>query len=180
MYPVLRDWLVARQFRAKDTSGSKSGGAWGNPDVSGIRIAEGFLGRRDLELATIEAKVSLSQWRYWIFEAISHKRFAHRAYFAFAFGSDEPGLDRLPDVDGLRKYAERYRVGILVVFMTKESFTRLVSDKTDDLKLDTAEVRVEELWPALRDEVPAEELTDYLYRVLRLQTDEDLYGFGRE
>jgi hypothetical protein len=180
LYPALCDWLSGRKFRAEDTSRSKAGGTWGNPDVTGLRLSEGYLGRRDIEVATVEVKTSMAYWRQYIFEAISHKRFAHRAYFAFAFSSDEPSLGVLPDVDALRHYAERFRVGIAVVFLPIDVFKRLHAEKTNDLKIDSSEVRVEELWPAVYEDVRQEDVTHYLWRVLGLETDEALYEFGRE
>jgi hypothetical protein len=178
LYVVLRDWLVGRGYQAKVASNAKTGGTWGNPDVAGIKITEGYLGRHDIEIATVEAKVSMTAWRQWIFEAVAHKRFAHRAYFAFAFGSDEPGLDRIPDVADLRKYAERYRVGVLVVFMPTELFTKLSVEKYDSLQIDSTEGRVEELWPAINEAAPLSEVVDYLWNVLGVATTADLYAFG--
>lgn len=178
LYPVLRDWLAGRKFRAADTSNARGGGTWGNPDVAGLRITEGLLGAREVELATVEAKVSMDRWRQLIFEAVSHKRFAHRAYFAFAFGTDEPALDRVPDVAALRQYAERFRLGILVVFMPEEMFKRLRED-TGTISLDGTELRVEELWPAVYDPVRPEETVQYLRGTLRLESDDAVYAFGR-
>mgnify|MGYP006974890755 CR=1 FL=1 len=52
-------------------------------DVVGLKVSEGLLGQRDLEVATIEAKLTRKSWKQVFFEAVSHKRFSHRAYFAF-------------------------------------------------------------------------------------------------
>lgn len=179
LYPAIRDWLAGRRFRASDTSSARGGGVWGNPDVAGLRITEGLLGTREVELATVEAKVTMDRWRQLVFEAVSHKRFAHRAYFAFAFGSDEPALDRVPDVAALRQYAERFRLGILVVFMPEETFRRLLDEK-GTIALDASDVRVEELWPAVYDPVRPEETVQYLRETLDLRSDDSLYAFGRE
>lgn len=179
LYPVLRDWLAGRQFRAEDTSNSRRGRTWGNPDVAGLRITEGLLGTREVELVTIEAKVAIGGWRQQIFEAVSHKRFAHRAYFAFAFGADAPVLDRVPDVAALRQYGERFRLGILVVFVPEDTFDRLKYD-AGPIVLDATEVRVEELWPAVYDHVRPEETVEYLRGTLGLASDEDVYAFGRD
>jgi hypothetical protein len=180
LYPFLRDWLTGRGFGAKETSNSKGGGTWGNPDVTGIRTSEGYLGLRDLEVATIEAKISMSGWRQLIFEAVSHKRFAHRAYFAFAFAADEPSLDLVPEVEALRQYAERFRVGILVVFLPEESFKRLHTEKVDEVKIEGTDARVEELWPALYEPIRQEESTQFLWKVVGVADDKSLYSFGED
>lgn len=180
LYPTLRDWLSARGFQAEDTSRYKAGGTWGNPDVTGIRIAEGFVGYRELEIVTIEAKSSIANWRQYIFEAVSHKRFAHRAYFAFAFGSDEPTLSAIPEAESLRQYAERFSVGVLVVFLPAEVFRKLHEDKNGKVEIKSDEARVEELWPANYEPVRSEDLTGYLSNTLGIETDKSLYEFGRD
>ena len=83
LYTLLESWLVAQGYQSQDVSAGRSLGKWGNPDVAGISALDSFNGL-SIELVTIEAKVSLDDWEKWIFEAVSHKRFANRSYFAFA------------------------------------------------------------------------------------------------
>ena len=111
LYSLLVEWLNSWSYQAEDTSQCKKGGPWGNPDVVGIRTHEGLGGSLHLELASIEAKISEFDWRRVFFEAVSHKRFADRAYFAFAFGTDQPTTTKLPELQMLREYGEKYGVG---------------------------------------------------------------------
>jgi hypothetical protein len=177
LYPTLRDWLSGRGFRAEDTSAGRAHGTWGNPDVTGIRIVEGYVGNRELEVVSIEAKASTTNWKQLIFEAVSHKRFAHRAYFAVAFGSDEPSLSSVPDAEELRQYAERFRVGVLVVFLPTEVYDKLTQGREGEIQINSTEVAVEELWPAVFEPTRSVETTSFLMN-LGLKTDQDLYEFG--
>lgn len=178
LYPALATWLRSRGYSAKVTAATKRGGAWGNPDVTGIRIVDGFLGQKNLEVATVEAKASDANWRYHFFEAVAHKRFAHRAYFAFAYGSDEPTLSQVIDAQEMREYGEKYRVGIVVVFVANDTFEQLTKGNANELELD--DVRVEELWPAIYDDVTARAQMDFLHEVLEIATDADIYRFDPE
>ncbi|MEZ4228780.1 MAG: hypothetical protein R3B89_06430 [Polyangiaceae bacterium] len=178
LYPALRDWLAARRFRADISANSKGGGVWGNPDVAGLRITSSLLGQREVEVATIEAKWTLGGWRQSIFEAVSHKRFANRAYFAFALGTDEPGLDVVPDADAIRTYAERFGVGILVIFLSQERYEHLKSAKGDELDLSSDDMVVQELCPAIRESIPLEETHAFLTNVLSIASEDKLYAYG--
>jgi hypothetical protein len=183
LYPVLRDWLNAKGYWARITATAKSGGTWGNPDVCGIHISEGFLGQREIEVATVEAKVSQDGWRLQFFEAVSHRRFAHRVYFAFAVESaaDEVGVESVPDAQELRKYAEEFGIGVLAVFVTSDAMVKLrTGDRAalDALKLDLEEVGVVEVWPAIRRPVQLGATTEFLFRTLKIEDDAALYKFG--
>jgi hypothetical protein len=179
LYPPLADWLKSNHYRADITAPSTRGKAWGNPDVAGIKLVEGFVGRKDLELATIEVKKSAAQWRYWFFEAVAHKRFAHRAYFAFGHGSDDPTLKEIAEAAQMREYGERYHVGILVVFMPAEMHERLNGGDIDGWTPDLSDLRIEELWPATFEDVRPAALSTYLQSVLGFDDDRDVYAFGR-
>jgi len=63
VYRPLATWLRSRGFLAKVTADGKKGGVWGNPDVTGIKVVEGLLGQKVLEVSTIEAKLSSSDWK---------------------------------------------------------------------------------------------------------------------
>lgn len=104
LYPPLAAWLSAQGFPAEVTAATKKGGIWGNPDVAGLKIVDGPLGSKTIELATIEAKLSSLYWKYYFFEAVAHKRFSHRVYFAFAVGTDEPSLTDVADASKMREY----------------------------------------------------------------------------
>ncbi len=179
LYALLAEWLEAKEYQAEDTSLSKKGGAWGNPDVVGLRCFEGFSSTLHIELASIEAKLTDSNWRRVFFEAVSHKRFADRAYFAFSFGATEPSVSKLPEFHELREYGEKYRVGILTVFMEPAIHKALCESTGNAIPaLSLENVRVEEVWPAVSDPVPASTRETFIREVLEISTLQQLHKFG--
>ncbi|MEH2338428.1 hypothetical protein [Nostoc sp.] len=110
LYPVLESWLIAQGYQSSNVSSNRSLGKWGNPDLAGVNALDNFSGV-SLEIVTVEAKTSLENWEQWIFEAISHRRFANRSYFAFAH--PEETISKIPQ--DLRYYAELYNIGVLVL-----------------------------------------------------------------
>ena len=151
----------------------------GQPDITGLRVNDS-LGSVSFECATIEAKLSSDRWRYWLFEAVAHKRFAHRAYFAFAFGTDTPGLDKVKETDKMCEYAEKYRIGILVVFISKQQYDELTLGDVSNLILDSDAARIETLWPAFYESVQTPALNEYVTEVLEISKLSDLQRFGFE
>jgi len=150
LYPVLEAWLQEQGYRSKDVSTSRSNGQWGNPDVVGIRVTE-WLTQVSVEVASVEAKTSFRDWRKWIFEAVAHRRFANRSYFAFAHPSSL--LEKIdPD---LRHYSELFRVGVLVVGLAEDRYKQLLSGALAD-PLERDEVELVERFGAPRDNVSAE------------------------
>jgi hypothetical protein len=139
LYPALTEWLMERKYRAKDISSGRGLGKWGNPDVAGIKSIDIFNGI-SIEVATIEAKVTKDGWEQLIFEAISHRRFANRAYFAFAHPSEL--YDKLP-LDEMRYYSELFQVGILVIRLDTDTFSKLAKGEIESL--DTSVVDIEEV-----------------------------------
>lgn len=136
LYPVLESWLVAQGYQAEDVSSGRSLGKWGNPDVAGINALDAFNGL-SVELVTIEAKISLDNWEQWIFEAVSHRRFANRAYFAFAH--PEETISKIPQ--DMRYYAELYGIGVIALSMDNEQYKQLQSgDLTEPLESEDVEV----------------------------------------
>lgn len=180
LYGLLSEWLQAKEYQADDTSQAKKGGAWGNPDVVGIRCFEGFSSTLHIELVSIEAKLTDLNWRRVFFEAVSHKRFADRAYFAFSFGSKEPAVSKLPEFQELREYGEKYRVGILVVFMEPDLHKALCESPGNAIPMLSLEnVRVEEVWPAVSDPVPTATRERFIREVLDVNTIQQLHKFGQ-
>jgi hypothetical protein len=125
LYPVLQNWLIEQEYRAKITALGRSNGQWGNPDITGIMCDESF-GNVSLEVATIEVKLSDKGWKQWIFEAVSHRRFSNRSYFAFAYPAE---LIKKLDSE-LRYFSELYQVGVLVIAMEQAQFEELQRGKT--------------------------------------------------
>lgn len=127
LYPSLVSWMIGQGIQAKDTSAVRSLGKWGNPDVTGFAIDE-HLSRIEITVTTIEAKLGFDAWEIDFFQAVSQRRFANRAYFAFALPED--AAEKLPA--DLRYYSERFGVGVLVIDLTNEVFQRLTSGSLND------------------------------------------------
>ena len=151
LYPFVQAWLQERYSQVQDISEIKDGGVWGNPDVCGVSVQE-FLTTREIEICTVEVKSSSLSWKKDIFEAVSHKRYANRSYFAFAQSIDKD-LDELKDE--LRYYAERFKIGILIIYMKDESYTQYIKGpNSKELDTDDDEIFVHELSFAPKENVP--------------------------
>lgn len=138
LYPLFQNWLTVKGFVSRVVAGNKKNGKWGNPDVFGIKAFD-MLGRNVCEFISVECKRSMSQWKYWIFEAVSHTRFCDRSYFAFPCPVDEiPKKSR-----ELIQYAEYFGVGILLVGMDRAEYEKYV--KGGNLPEDP---EIVELYPA--------------------------------
>lgn len=172
LYPVLKEWLMGQSYRAKDTSTNRAMGKWGNPDLTGIHVAE-QLARFSLEVVTIEAKVSLSDWERWIFEAVSHRRFANRAYFCFA--QPEEAIAKIPQ--DMRYYSELYGIGVLVVSMDAQQFERLVSGQLIKA-LAVADVDMYELFSAPYHHVQPRYQERFCRDFLEITTTQHLLTWG--
>ena len=110
LWPLINLWLREEkeiQNTSYKIAHKKGGGTWGNPDVVALRPTDKF-GLFDVEITTVEVKQSLSNWRYYFFEAVSHKRFSERVYFAYRSDGSKTG-----DEKELVSYAEKYGVGIV-------------------------------------------------------------------
>jgi len=117
LYPIFHRWLVGQGYNSRVTGSMRSLGKWSNPDISGIRVSEHF-GRFDIEISTIEAKRNLENWEQFFFQAVSHRRYANRAYFAFPVL--ESTKDKLPE--DMRYYSELYNVGVLTLILSEEDY----------------------------------------------------------
>lgn len=175
LYPCLVEWLKGKKYLAKDTSALRNGEKWGNPDITGLKVINSIIGNDRIEICTIEAKPDLRDWRQYIFEAISHKRFANRTYFAFAVGAEKPEEGLIKDREAMRQYAEKYKIGIIAIFMETEDYRNLA--KINDLSLN--DVVILELWPAIYDETSPSDADEFCRIQLNLNKKEDVYTFGR-
>jgi hypothetical protein len=150
LYPFIRQWLIGQGYQAQTTARRRGLGKWANPDVTGVKVTE-HLGTLELELVTIEVKTSLAQWEYWFFEAVAHRRYANRAFFAFPMG--EELSEKAPGQ--LRYMCELYRVGALILIMEDERYRELQDEKLNG-KLTPDDVYVQELHGAPWSRVPLE------------------------
>lgn len=128
LYPVFLEWLFVQGYTQADNTAdlrNQDLGTWSNPDLTAIRVYDVLGTTGSIEIATIEVKLTIDNWKYNIFEAVSHKRLANRVYFAFAHPQETiTKID--PD---LKAYAELYGIGILVLPLETETFEHLVSGK---------------------------------------------------
>lgn len=142
LYQILASWLVVQGYQAQDVSSGRALGKWGNPDVAGIHALDTF-NNLSVEVVTIEAKINLNGWEQLIFEAVSHRRFANRAYFAFAH--PEETISKIPQ--DMRYYAELYGIGVLALSMPIDKYNELQrGHSTEDL--DSEDVEVVEVFSA--------------------------------
>lgn len=168
LYKVLQDWLQLRCDKVFISAFSKAGGPWGNPDIVGIKSYTGLDETIHLELTSVEAKISKSQWERNLFQAVAHRRFADRAYFAFGFPSDLVDMSCLPEYEKMREYAERFNIGILAVFVPVAIYEQLLKAKAPELS--AADVVVVEVWPALYAPVPALTREQFIKEVLGISS----------
>lgn len=174
--PVAR-WLLANKQPTQvsaDVANKKKGGVWGNPDVVGLAPLK-RLGFFDIEITSIEVKPSLSRWEYFFFEAVSHKRFAERSYFAFY----EDSMHKFK-IDDLVSYAEKYGVGLLQIDISEEQFAGL--EDWDDMPGSTRDDIISsfrEIYPAPYSTVELRMKCDFLENI-DVRYDEQVYGFGAE
>lgn len=173
LYPIFKDWALTICDRAKDNSTKRKGGPWCNPDIVGINIVNDPCGVEHLETLTIEVKVSDNDWQKEFFQAVAHKRFSHRAYFAYAAPQSHK-----PDPD-MRRYAEKYNVGILCLRLADTDFSQFAGNKkTIDLKeYEVSDIREE--WPARYEYVSMNEIVEFL-KYLGINGPKDIYNFGDE
>ena len=162
LYPLLHLWLRTKDFVAKDISNLKSGGKWGNPDVIGVKRVDLF-GSVEIEIASCEVKLSEQNWEQFIFEAISHKRFSNRSWFAYRISQAGKSLPK-----AIEYYAERYKVGIIQILLTDEELLKLKSAKNE--VVEELVDRINERVPALYEHVPLQEKADLFERAKILPT----------
>jgi hypothetical protein len=172
LYSVLESWLIAQGYQSANISANRSLGKWGNPDLAGINALDNF-GSISLELVTIEAKISLENWERWIFEAISHRRYANRSYFAFAH--PEETISKIPQ--DIRYYAELYNIGVLVLSLENETFKKLI-EGTLNTDLDSEDVDILEIYSAPYNFVQPKHQIKFC-TALGINCAKELYQWGK-
>jgi hypothetical protein len=79
----------------------------------------------------------------------------------------------------LREYAEKYRVGILVIFMEPSLHTELCESPGSSIpKISLENVRIEEVWPAVSDPVSSATRERFIREVLDVNNIQQLHKFG--
>jgi hypothetical protein len=155
LYPLITTWLQANGYISEDVSALKSGGQWGNPDILGVMRVE-ILGASEIELVSVEAKLSEVGWERFIFEAVSHKRFANRSWFCYRTSTPYPPLPK-----NMAYYAERYKVGIIQIHLSDAELEQLAGSPSESaVYLERIQERVRALYEA----VPLQEKRAFLSR----------------
>ncbi len=171
LYELVRYWFQAKKnIRTKDISQLKAGGVWGNPDVIGVSSTD-RLGLFDVEIVSAEVKLSEKDWRRFIFEAVSHKRFANRVYYIFRTNRE---TFKLPD--DMDRYAEQYRIGIVQIPLD-DSEMAILGEGTGRDNFSNYADRIVEKVPAVYDFVAPRYQIDFLERI-GLTQREDVIRFG--
>jgi len=171
LYELVRYWFQAKNnLRAKDVSSLRSGGIWSNPDIVGISSID-RLGFFDVEIVSAEVKLSEKEWQRFIFEAVSHKRFANRVYYIF-----RTKIETVKILEEMYRYAEQYRIGIVTVPLTDEELAKLGSGE-DKANLANYVDRIVERVPAVYDFVPPRNQIEFLERI-GLTQKEEILRFG--
>lgn len=173
LYPVFEKWLLINGNRAMDTSAFRGMKRWGNPDITGLKIITDY-GQTDIEITTIEVKVTNHRWEYDVFEAISHRRFANQAYFAFAVDG-EAGNYRNKK---LSYYSSLYEIGILVLTMSKENYNNLVSGKLKIIDQNDEFFDIIELYPPKYHFVNLEYKREFLESI-SVPKDHKMHSWGK-
>lgn len=147
MYEMLVNWVDTRKYQAGDISANTANGKWGNPDILGVKLLQTLDGHR-VELLSIEAKTSDSDWRQFFFEAVSHRRFCDRVYYCFAAEDDTYKVD-----NDMKYYSELFSVGILIMRFEPKAY-KVFQEKAEIP--DPEQVKIEEYLSAPQNHPPAE------------------------
>lgn len=143
LYPVVGTWLELNGYRyVGNISKRKRSGRWRNPDLLGINL-DMALGVSEIDIATVEVKADIDNWRHDIFEAVAHLMMANKSYFAFLCTTDEFEAEEM----AMREYAQQYGVGLLAIY-------------EDDKKECSYIVKLVQLAPPHK--VPIDEQNDFL------------------
>ncbi len=173
LYPVLEAWLIGQEYQSDNISKGKVLGKWGNPDVAGIKPLDAF-NAFSVEVITIEAKVSIDNWEQWIFEAISHRRFSNRVYFAFAHQNET--INKIPK--DMRYYAELYNIGVLVISVEDNNYKKLMDGNLVE-PLSSDDVEIIELYSAPYNFVQPKYQLQFC-KALDIKNIQELYHWGRK
>jgi hypothetical protein len=176
LWPIVSLWLRETKSVERTSykvANLKRGGIWSNPDVVGLSTFED-LGFFDVEVVTAEVKPNLSNWRYFFFEAVSHKRFSERSYFVYR---DDSGGSHENE---LRQYSEKYGVGLVKMDFSDDDVKTLAKWKTisEVDKVQFLEAFVE-IIPSPFDPISVRDKVKFLNQI-GVVKKKDLHEFGDE
>lgn len=172
LYPILEDWLFqVDNERVKDVSSNRKQGKWGNPDLIGIKV-DNLFGATEVELTSIEAKITNENWQQWIFESVAHTIFSNRSYFAFIHSENH--INKIEPE--LKHYAESYKVGILIIAVDEKDFLDIKNKSPFVFTEDN--YRILEYAPAPFNN-PHIKFKKKFLKGLGIDEQKDLYNFGK-
>lgn len=175
LYPLVSFWMKAKKdykLVSHEVASLRRGNVWSNPDVVALNPID-RLGFFDVEIISAEVKLEDRAWRQFIFEAVSHRRYADRSYFIYRSSRGVSTLD--PE---MFVYAEKFGVGIAVIELPDDKVSDLQrwSELKEAERLEFADSIVEVV-PARKDPVPVKEKCEFLGNINITHKDE-LHRFG--
>ena len=172
LYTPVENWMVRRGLIARVVSRMRILGAWSNPDLLGLKLTDCIQGM-DIDIISVEVKLSREGWRHNIFQAVSHKRYANRVYFAFA----EPrGEQDVTFYEELRYYCDVYGIGVLSIQVEDEAYYRFLEEGAE---LSRDDLNVVELFASSYRYVPPR-YQNVLLNALGIRNKDDLMDFVSE
>lgn len=127
LYPILEYWLSFRCDRVNNIANNHKGKQWSNPDILGVNYTV-FFSNNIIEITTIEAKVSLDNWRINFFEAVAHSMFANKAYFAYLCKESEK------TESDLLLYAQKFGIGVIAIQVPDDDWKQDMEIKLEYVK----------------------------------------------
>ena len=172
LYPFFEQWLFeVENERVADISSFRGQGKWANPDLLGFKV-DYFFQTPQIEITTIEAKITIDGWEQWIFESVAHTVFANRSYFAFVHSEEH--LNKIPQE--LRHYAEKFGVGILIIAVEPNNYLKI--KKKEPFELNDENHRIIEYAPAPYN-TPHLKYQKRFFESLGIKDQKDLLNFGK-
>lgn len=169
LYPIMLSWLASKVDRVKNVSSHRGSTKWRNPDILGVNF-KNLLGIEHVELVSIEVKPCMSNWQQYIFEAVSHYMFVHRAYYAFL----HPVEEKIPDI--MKIYANQFGIGLISIELDKEDWDKFQNNG----KLPEAEnIAIVEVAPSVYHEPNIDLESEYL-QGLQIHDMTELHKFGND
>ena len=158
LYPIVEMWLNEKKqygvvSKVYNRTKNKK---WGNPDIVGVNLYDDF-GVKHIEIATVEVKPDLKDWRQYIFEAVSHKRFADKAYFMFWLTESEA----MKELEEMYMYADKYNIGLCQITIGKKDIDGW-EKKSEGEKIEIIDSCIIELFPAPIDDAGMREKLNFL------------------
>jgi len=172
LYPFLEQWLFqVDNERVSDISSNRSQGKWANPDLVGLKI-DNLFGATEVEITTIEAKLTLENWEQWIFEAVAHTIFSNRSYFAFIRAENH--INKIEPE--LKHYAETFKVGLLIIAVDPKDYIKI--QQREKFELTDENHKIIEYSPAPFS-IPHTKFKKKFLNGLGIKEPRDLYRFGK-